>query len=227
MTGSARPARSPGRGRARWQHTGLSPGGGSNQNNQYTNQVKTKVVRQSGMEIRARTKVGYNRLVQSYSSRPSLVQSTISVRTRKSTRKRTFNNRLGWVLTLCTRECSLLRCWSELAPFLHDQDDQRDTAVGRCRQRACEGRRSSQICSSSSGGAALADRGAAEELVDGIDPNARSSIAIPSRHHDWTAYGAACDVRSANAHADCTSVCRCVFVWLCVTAMLSSPTHGI
>mmetsp|Transcript_20469 Transcript_20469/g.52607 ORF Transcript_20469/g.52607 Transcript_20469/m.52607 type:complete len:112 (-) Transcript_20469:68-403(-) len=37
----------------------------------------------------------------------------------------------------------------------------------------------------------------------------------------------ACDVRSANAHADCTSVCRCVFVWLCVTAMLSSPTHGI
>eukprot|EP00966_Prymnesium_polylepis_P185364 4296851-Prymnesium_polylepis.1 len=52
------------------------------------------------MEIRARTKVGYNCLVQSYSSRPSLVQSTISVRTRKSTRKRTFNNRLGWVLTL-------------------------------------------------------------------------------------------------------------------------------
>ena len=115
-----------------------------------------------------------------------------------------------------TRECSLLRCWSELAPFLHDQDDQRDTAVGRCRQRACEGRRSSQICSSSSGGAALADRGAAEELVDGIDPNARSSIAIPSRHHDWTAYGAACDVRSANAHADCTSVCRCASLCGCV-----------
>eukprot|EP00966_Prymnesium_polylepis_P082026 1900381-Prymnesium_polylepis.1 len=44
-----------------------------------------------------------------------------------------------------SRECSLLRCWSEteLAPFLHDQDDQRDAAVGRCRQRACEGRRRS------------------------------------------------------------------------------------
>eukprot|EP00966_Prymnesium_polylepis_P057393 1328934-Prymnesium_polylepis.1 len=51
------------------------------------------------MEIRARTKVGYNRLVRSYSSRPCLVQSTISVRTQKSTRKRTFNCRLEMVLT--------------------------------------------------------------------------------------------------------------------------------
>eukprot|EP00966_Prymnesium_polylepis_P173383 4010407-Prymnesium_polylepis.1 len=66
-------------------------------------------------------------------------------------------------------------------------------------------------------------RGAVEELIDGIDPDTRSSIAIPSRHHDCTAYTGLhiMDVRSANAHAYCTSVCGFV------TAMLSSPTYGV
>eukprot|EP00966_Prymnesium_polylepis_P092519 2141629-Prymnesium_polylepis.1 len=113
-----------------------------------------------------------------------------------------------------TRECSLLRCWSKLAPSLHDQDYQRDTAVGRCRQnepaKVVAARRPAALPPD----AALADRGAAEELVDGIEPNARSSIAIPSRQHDWTAYGAACDVRSANAHADSTAP-PCVVASLC------------
>ena len=35
--------------------------------------------------------------------------------------------------------------------------------------------------------ALLADRGAAEELVDGIDSEARSRVARPCRHRGWTA----------------------------------------
>ena len=71
----------------------------------------------------------------------------------------------------------------------------------------------------------LADRGAAEELVDGIDSEARSRVARPCRHRGWTACGAADDVRSASAHADHASVCRCVSVWMCVTAALSPSAH--
>ena len=75
--------------------------------------------------------------------------------------------------------------------------------------------------------ALLADRGAAEELVDGIDSEARSRVARPCRHRGWTACGAADDVRSASAHADHASVCRCVSVWMCVTAVLISPVYGV
>ena len=73
----------------------------------------------------------------------------------------------------------------------------------------------------------LADRGAAEELVDGIDSEARSRVARPCRHRGWTACGAADDVRSASAHADHASDCRCVSVWMCVTAVLISPVSGV
>ena len=74
----------------------------------------------------------------------------------------------------------------------------------------------------------LADRGAAEELVDGTDSEARSRVARPCRHRGWTACGAADDVRSASAHADHASVCRCVSVWMCVvTAVLISPVYGV
>ena len=69
----------------------------------------------------------------------------------------------------------------------------------------------------------LADRGAAEELVDGIDSEARSRVA--RRCLDGLA--AADDVRSASAHADHASVCRCVSVWMCVTAVLISPVYGV
>ena len=71
----------------------------------------------------------------------------------------------------------------------------------------------------------LADRGAAEELVDGIDSEARSRVARPCRHRGWTACGAADGVRSASAHAEhtCTGV---VALWcFALTAMPKDLTH--
>mgnify|MGYP001229393827 FL=1 len=54
--------------------------------------------------------------------------------------------------------------------------------------------------------AQLGDRGAAEEVVDGIDSEVRSSTTSPCSHRGWSACGAADDVRSAKAHAEHASM---------------------
>ena len=71
----------------------------------------------------------------------------------------------------------------------------------------------------------LADRGAAEELVDGIDPVGRLPIAGAGTHRCWSIYGTAEGLRSANAHAEhtCTGV---VALWcFALTAMPKDLTH--
>ena len=54
--------------------------------------------------------------------------------------------------------------------------------------------------------AQLGDRGAAEEVVNGIDSEVRSSTTSPCSHRGWSACGAADDVRSAKAHAEHASM---------------------
>ena len=74
-------------------------------------------------------------------------------------------------------------------------------------------------------GPLLADRGAAEPRVDGIDPVGRLPIAGVGTHRCWSIFGTAEGLRSANAHAEhtCTGV---VALWcFALTAMPKDLTH--